>query len=166
MLVLCNSACSLVANQSVPFVRETSGESANTKFTLLHTEEQFKIITRLPHQPVQCSSATATANQPFTVRNSTRMITQMKISRQRNHSVGSQNVTQNPPETLNMHQSVMEQQPPLVTMQESDDSQNMLKESEQSHNEVVHHQLDEHIQTETIQKDLEHTSKSLTINFK
>ena len=141
------------------FISETSVESANTKCTLTHAEEQFKITTWLPRQPVQCSSSAA--NQPFTDGNSARMIPQMQTSRQQSQSVESQNVTQNlhhPLETLNLQQSVMEQQPPLVAMQESDDSQNMSKEFEQSNSEVVDHQLDECIQTEVMQQDLQHTS--------
>jgi len=141
----------LVANQSVSFVSVVSSESANTKFTLTHAEEQFKIITRLPYQPVQCSSATATANQPYPVRHSARVIIpQMQTSHQQNQSVQSKDVTQNlhhPPETV---QSITDQQPSLVVTQEAD-SKNM---SVESHSEVMVHQQDE---TEMAQD--QHTSE-------
>jgi len=153
--VLFDSECSFVANQSVAFVSVTSPrESANTRFTLTHAEEQFKIITRLPHQPVQCSSATATANQPFTVRNSARMIQHIQTSHQQNQSVQPQDTPQNlhhPSEILNLQQSV---KPPLIVMQETD-SQITPKESEQPHSEALVHQLvhqqDEHTPTQNHQ---------------
>ena len=143
------------ANQSLSTV---SKESTNTKFT---AEEQFKITTWLPHQPVQCSSATVTANQPFMGKHSSRIIPQVQASNGLNKSVES-HVAQSlhyPPEVSSLCQSVTAQQPPLVAMQEND-SKNVSAGFEKPHSEAVDYQQSEHVQ-ELIEQDYQHTSELL-----
>jgi len=142
------------ANQFLSVISETSGELTNTKFT---THEKFKMATRLPHQPVPCSSATETTNQPFMGKHSTRVIPQIRTGD------GSEepHVTQSlhhPPEALSLYQSETAQQPPSKAIQESD-SKNVSTELEIPHNEVVDYQQGEPVQMEHVKEGDQDTSE-------
>ena len=138
-----------VANQSVPFASKSSGQSVNPKPTLVEkAEEQFKIATQSPHQPVKCSStATASSNQPIVTKHPAKVIPQACSGDQDNQLADSQEMAQNlsnSPENVNLSHSVTEQQPSLQ-------ANLLLKDFEQSSSEVVDHLQDESFQTEVVQ---------------
>ena len=129
-------------------VSEKSDELAVCELSAVIAEEHLDLT-------AQSSSAPTTESDSIIVHKPEEMILQMHL--QQNQSVDTTQNLHHLPKTLNLHQSVMDQQTPLVVLQETY-SQNMSKEFEQPHSEAIGHE--KHVQ-QHIHSEREQDSKSI-----